>query len=112
MPFTMTRSLQGPVDEPGYFLGGVLLAALIGPIVYGAVLHSSHQAPPTPVLVGLYAFVLGSVFLCSYFFSHKSFLFRWFAWFCEHFSAPASRKMAFFYAGLLYIMGAMSILHG
>ena len=101
------HNFQVVENEPGHFLGGVVLVLLVAPIIYGLAGHPSSE-----VRAGAYALLLGSVFLCSYFFSHKSFLFRWFIWFCEQASFPESRKMAFFYAALLYVMGTMSILHG
>jgi len=108
MPIRSIQKHEAIADEPGHLLGSLLLVVLIGPIVYRVAL----RLPPNPTLTGVYALLLGSVFLCSYFFARKSFVFRWFAWLCEHGSAPASRKMAFFYAGLLYVMGIMSILYG
>ena len=103
------------VEEPGYWLGGVILTALISPQAYTLTHPGAKEALRTGyglVFVGFYIITVGCVFLASYYCSHKSFLFRWFAWVCEHGSFPASRKMAFFYFALSVISGGMAILDG
>jgi hypothetical protein len=44
--------------------------------------------------------------------SHTTFVLRGFMWVCEHFSHPASRRMAFFYFALCLFLGSLSILAG
>jgi len=108
------RSVEVMEDEPGMLLGGLILATLLAPPLYNVLRHIIDRSAPTeygPVFGGLYIIFLGSIFLASYYFSHKSFLFRAFCWFCEHGSFPSTRKMAFFYAGLCYVMGSMSIIN-
>ena len=77
------RNLQIVPDEPGRFVGGIILAALVLPILYCFALratgHSHYRL--RFIALGLYFFLVGSVFLASYYFSHKSFIFRWFLWF-------------------------------
>ena len=63
------HNFQVVENEPGHFLGGVVLVLLVAPIIYGLAGHPSSE-----VRAGAYALLLGSVFLCSSFFSHKSFL--------------------------------------
>ena len=67
---------------------------------------------PATIVVGIYIQFLGILFLLSYYYSQKTFFFRWLIWICERFSYPSSRKMAFFYFGLGFILGIFAILEG
>jgi hypothetical protein len=112
---TESMGIPAVSDEPGRALGGVILATLLTPQAY-ALLHPDATKPLHGsyglVFTGLYIVFVGCVFLFSYFYSHKSFLFRWFIWLCEHGSFPASRKMAFFYFLLCAVLGSLAILDG
>ncbi|MCL2523329.1 MAG: hypothetical protein FWF17_01885 [Betaproteobacteria bacterium] len=63
-------------------------------------------------MLGLYILAWGFMFLASYYFSHKTFFFRALIWVCEHFSCPASRKMAFFYFAIAVAIGGSSLFSG
>ena len=112
---TESMSIATISDEPGRALGGFILTILLAPQVY-ALLHPDTAKPAHGsyglVFTGLYIIFVGCVFFASYFYSHKSFLFRWFIWLCEHGSFPATRKMAFFYFLLCAVLGSMAILDG
>ena len=102
-------------NEPGYVLGGVLLAVLILPQLFGFVSFVSDPRSFRPfgqTFLSLYIALVGVIFLASYYFSHKSFLLRWFAWLCEKGSFPASRKMAFFYFALCVFLSIGSFFSG
>ena len=90
----------------------MLLAALVLTQLYALFVSIRSNYQPSPTAVGLYLLLVGSTFLASYFFSRKSFLFRWFLWFCEHASVPSGRKMAFFYFALCCFLGSIALLRG
>jgi len=87
--------------EPGYGIGIAFLALLVAPLLYAFGSPGSDDQ----VAGGAFFLLLAFVFLLSYFQSHRSFLFRWFEWLCEHGSVPASRKMAFFYFFIALFVG-------
>ncbi len=108
MPSPKVLRLREIRYEPGYGLGITLLALLAAPLLYGL----ATPATASPIAGGLFFLLLALVFLLSYFQSHKSFLFRWFEWFCEHGSFPASRKMAFFYFFFALFVGVALLFGG
>jgi hypothetical protein len=115
MRTTESMSIATVPDEPGRALGCFILTILLAPQAY-ALLNPSAAKPSHGsnglVFTGLYIIFVGCVFLASYFYSHKSFLFRWFIWLCERGSFPATRKMAFFYFLLCAVLGSLAILDG
>jgi len=104
-----------PPNETGLLLSltliGLLLVLLVAACVSG-IKPGPVQRGAGSVLLGLYLIAWGCMFLASYYFSHKSFFLRGLMWVCEHFSHPASRKMAFFYFALAFGLGAMGVLAG
>jgi len=110
-----THEIPEVPDEPGYILGGVILVLLITPQVYALISYEADRRSSYlfgPPFTAAYFALIGAVFLASYYFSHKSFLFRWFAWFCERGSFPATRKMAFFYFALCMLVAGIGVFHG
>ena len=105
-----------PAAEPGLALGLALIAVLALLLVGALVAGIEPGRPPKPglgnVLLGVYVMAWGGMFFASYFFEHKTFFFRALIWLCEHFSHPASRKMALFYAALAIVLGGMGVLAG
>ncbi len=96
----------------GLGLGTALIAMLV--VLLGAVLVTSAGQPKpregaASVLMGAYLLAWGVMFLCAYFFSHKTFFFRALMWTCEHWSVPKGRKMAFFYAALASALGLAAL---
>lgn len=90
---------------------GILVALLLA--VENAGLESGPvKAGAGTVLLGVYVMAWGLMFLASYYWAHKSFFLRALAWVCVHISYPKSRKMAFFYFALAFILGSVSILSG
>ena len=102
-------------NEPGILLGMTLIAFLCVLLV-GALYFGFEPGPIRPgigsVLLGLYIMAWGVMFLASYYFSHKTFFLRGLIWLCEHLSAPAGRKMAFFYFALAFFLGGAGLLAG
>jgi hypothetical protein len=64
------------------------------------------------VFMGLFMMAWGLMFLASYWFSHKSAFLRGLTIFCEKLSYPSTRKMAFFYFAVAFVLGFMSVLGG
>ena len=89
----------------------VLAALMILPLFFGFEVGSAKQGLAA-VLVGIYLQFWGVLFLLSYYFSHKTFFFRWLIWICEHFSNPRGRGMAFFYFSLDFGLCSVALLHG
>ncbi len=115
MKMNEKRSKNTPPNETGVFLSGLCLWILIG--LLGAVIFYRNQPEPMStgrgtVLLGLYIMVWGFMYLASYYFSHKAIFFRVLIWHCEHASAPAGRRMAFFYFLLAFIIGFAILLGG
>lgn len=111
----MDRSTYDDRKERGLFLGFLVLALLVAPHVYLLFNPSQVALLSTPqgdIFNGAYLLLFGFTFLGSYYLSHKSFVFRWFAWICEHWSFPSSRKMAFFYFGLSLFLAGIAITRG
>jgi len=99
--------MQKIVQEKGALLG----VALILPIIAAQFLaYSIEREDITFKFVNsIFIFYVGSLFLCSFYFAHKTFLFRWLSWFCINFSWPKSRKMAFFYFWLCMFLGLLAL---
>jgi len=64
------------------------------------------------VFLGLYIIYIGILFLLSYFLSDESYVLKVLMCFCEHFSHPRTRYMAFFYFGLSRLVGGCALLSG
>jgi hypothetical protein len=102
-------------NEPGILLGIVLITILCA-LLAGSLYFGVESGPGRPgagsVLLGLYVMTWGIMFLASYYFSYKTFFLRGLIWVCEHLSAPAGRKMAFFYFALAFFLGGAGLLAG
>ena len=72
------------------------------------------RSGPGEVIAAFSIYYLGILFLLSYFYEHKCFLFRWLIWICVNFSHPREygRKMAFIYFGLSLVIGTIALLAG
>ena len=64
------------------------------------------------VLGGIYIIYIGVLFLLSYFFPGRSFVFCLLGYLCEECSRPAGRAMAWLYFGLSVIIGSALSLVG
>ena len=102
-------------NETGLALGLSLIAVqiflLTATLLNGFQLGSFTKGPQA-ILTGIYIQVWGLLFLASYYFEHKSFLFRGLMWVCENFSSPKGRFMAFFYFALAFGLGTMALVIG
>jgi hypothetical protein len=101
-----------PAPEPGYLLGGILIAGLVLPplaILCGFVVPQTREGE---VFIGANIIYYGLLFLSSYYWSHKTFVLRGLMWACENLSHPSGRRMAFFYFALCAFLGSMAILSG
>ena len=101
---------EANANEPGLIIGvliiGLILAYNIAPMPF---IESEGEGL---IATGIYIYFIGSLFIVSYYYSHKSFLFRLFMGLCEFLSWPSSRKMAFFYFGLSLMVGSLAIYDG
>lgn len=100
-----------PADEPGHALSFSLIAVLVFLLVV-SLTRGGAQTAEGAAAMGLFVMAWGVMFLLAYFFSHKAAFLRGLIWFCEHFSYPGTRRMAFFYAVVLLVMGAVQLLSG
>jgi uncharacterized membrane protein len=100
-----------PTDEPGHVLSLSLIAVLVFLLVV-SLTRGGAQTAEGIVAMGLFVMAWGLMFLLAFFFSHKSAFLRGLIWFCEHFSYPGTRKMAFFYFAVCLVMGGASVLRG
>lgn len=100
-----------PADEPGHLLSLSLIAVLAFLLVV-SLTRGGAQTTEGAAAMGLFVMAWGVMFLLAYFFSHKAAFLRGLIWFCEHFSYPSTRRMAFFYAAVLLVMGAVQLLSG
>ena len=106
------RNVEVVKNEPDRWLGSAILLALLAPQLYASMrwlLDQSYQ--PNQFFVSSYILFVGVIFLVSYYLPEKSFVFRGFLWFCERASAPASRKMAFFYFALCMFLGVAALVN-
>ena len=109
---TKLKNVRVIRNEPGRAVGGMILFALLAPQAYFfAQWLPDHAYEPSQFFVAFYILFIGAIFLASYYVPEKSYIFRAFLWFCEHASAPGSRKMAFFYFGLSCIVGVTMLVH-
>ena len=60
----------------------------------------------------IYVLLIGVLFLLSYYFEEKSFLFKYFMWLCKVSTGSYGGKIAFFYFGLAILLGTMGLLYG
>ena len=102
-------------NENGILLGIILILIAVGLLV-SAFIFGIDPGPFEKglgtILAGLYIQYLGLLFLLSYYFAHKSFLFRALIWVCEHFSMQPGKWNAFLYFGLGFFIGGVAILYG
>ena len=106
------RNVEVVKNEPGLWVGGTVLFVLLAPQLYASIEWvADHSYQPNQFFVAFYILFVGIIFLISYYLPEKSFVFRGFLWFCERASAPASRKMAFFYFGLCMFLGVAALVH-
>jgi len=75
----------------------LLLKSIPGPVGTGL----------SALMLALYLYHVGLLFLLSYWHEDRSFLFRWLMWLCERLSQPPGRGMVFFYAGLFFVCGTL-----
>jgi hypothetical protein len=93
--------------------GWLIVVGVVAFVVAFNVIPANGQSVETEWLItGVYILGIAALFLLAYFFESESIVFRGLIWVCEHFSFPASRKMAFFYAGLGGVIGTVAILQG
>lgn len=111
----MQRYSAQEINEPGYALG-IGLIAILAALLIGSLVAGVETGPIRPglgsILLGLYVFAWGLMFLASYYFSHKTFFLRGLMWVCENWSHPSGRGMAFFYFALACGLGLVGILKG
>ncbi len=98
--------------ESGTALGWSLIFTLVALQVAALLGGISTERPVGLVLMGILFLELGAIVLVSYFYSHKSFFFRWLMWLIERFPFPSSRKWAFFWGTLFGVGGAHTLLRG
>jgi len=101
--------------ERGLALGVILILIAAG-LLTAAMVFGLQSGPPQKgfgtILGGLYFQYLGLLFLLSYFFPTRTFLFRGMMWVCEHFSRQPGRWNALVYFGLGTVFGGVVILYG
>mgnify|MGYP001603056651 CR=1 FL=1 len=112
--FTMKVNEQGNLISYGsisLFFSLQIIAVVLG--AQSGQFHTGQLLPGiSTILMGISLIILGILFLISYYFSYKAFLFRLLMWLCENFSKPKGRGMAFFYSTLSIIGGLVAILRG
>ena len=92
--------------------GWLIVAGVVAFVVAFNVMPPSGSTEADWLITGVYTLGIAALFLLAYFFESESVVFRGLIWVCEHLSFPASRKMAFFYAGLGGVLGTVAILQG
>jgi hypothetical protein len=99
-------------NEPGIALGWALIVTLVALQVAALLSGISTERPVGVVLMGVLFLELGAIVLAAYFYSHKSFFFRWLISLIERFPVPSSRKWAFFWVTLFVVGGALTLHRG
>jgi len=64
------------------------------------------------IVTGLYVQLWGVLFLLSYFYRGKSFLFRGIIWVCKNIGSPRSPKTALFTGMLSAVLGSIMLIGG
>ena len=64
------------------------------------------------ICVSIHVLLTGILFLLSYYFEEKSFLFKFLMWLCKNSVGSYGGKVAFFYFGLAILLGTMGLLYG
>jgi|GraSoiStandDraft_41_1057321.scaffolds.fasta_scaffold1116982_2 hypothetical protein len=108
-------SSQSKTDEPGYFLGAIVIVALASllAVAWNVGVPSGPQPRGMgPVFMGLAFILLGITFLACYFVPHKSFLFRWFLKFSVGFPGFPNPKMALFISFMFLLGGSFAVVEG
>ena len=96
-------------NKPGW---PITVGAIAFFVAFNFLAIAKYSVNAKDVMVGFYFLCVGLLFLLAYYYESRAFVFRWLIWLCEHFSSPANRKMAFFYAGLCGLLGTIAILQG
>ncbi len=102
-------------SQKGIGLGIIIILILL--ILIIASLISSYQVAPiksefASIFTGIYIQFLGVLFLLSYYFPYKTFIFRGLLWVCERSSSHIGQKTAFFYFVLSFVVGTIELLKG
>ncbi|MGL1933131.1 MAG: hypothetical protein OCC45_15460 [Desulfotalea sp.] len=97
--------------ETGLLLGIFLIAV---PMIADSLdfqTDSTVRSGPREILRIWSIYYFGVLFLLSYYYERKCFLFRWLMWICVNFSHPEEygRKMAFVYFVLSVLIGTMAL---
>jgi len=102
--------------HPSLLLDFLILAIAVGLLVaiskFG--LEAGHPAArgAGSIFGGVYILYLGLLFLLSYFFPRRCFVFSFLAYVCQECSRPAGRAMAWFYFALSAVVGSCLLLIG
>ena len=67
---------------------------------------------PGAIIGGVYILYIGLLFLLSYFFPRRSFIFRFLDYLCKERSNPGGRRMAWFYFAMSVFFGSALLLVG
>ena len=96
-------------QKPGWLIVAGVVAFVVAFNFFPA---SGYTTETTWLMTGVYILGISTLFLLAYYFERESIVFRGLIWVCEHLSFPASRRMAFFYAGLGGVFGTVALLQG
>ena len=102
--------------HPSLLIDLLIVAIAVGLLVAASKfgLEAGHPAMrgTAAIIGGFYIIYLGLLFMLSYFFPQRSFVFSFLDYVCQNFSRQAGRAMAWFYFGLSALFGSVLLLVG
>ena len=102
--------------HPSLLLDLLIVAIAVGLLVATSKFGLEAGHPATrgagSIFGGVYILYLGLLFLLSYFFPRRCFVFSFFGYVCQECSRPAGRVMAWFHFALSVVIGSCLLLIG
>ena len=91
---------------------GIAAALLLGTSKLGLEAGRPATKGAAATIGGVYVMYLGTLFLLSYFFPQRSFIFSFLSYVCQEHSHPRGKAMAWLYFGLSVLFGSALLLVG
>ena len=83
-----------------YNIGSLIGILVILFLIVPHIIWITSGTFPTEIQQGVYFIYLSAIFIASYYFYNRIFVFRWIIWLFENLHAPRGRFNAFIYAGV------------
>ncbi len=108
----MEQSQRHPSLVLDVFIGASAAGLLVATSKFGLEVGHPATRGAGAIFGGVYIIYLGLLFLVSYFFPGRCYVFNLLAYVCQQCSRPGGRRMAWFYFALSLVFGSVLLLIG